>query len=170
MIQNIYPKYIYPSPTTKKNKTNKQKKTTTQKTSNKSLLLCSFAICIEWLWHCQMRTTAFYISCQLEKSRASTPRSLGCDHSEPQSAFGPGKMVTENKPPHRPRVGQMENFRKGEAQRTLHHLVSSTWLCKSIQKLQKEKKSYWFMRRICFGLSISWLFYTGVLLLLLYLN
>lgn len=56
-------------------------------------------------------------------------------------------MVTENKPlenvkynqQYRPKDGETENFSKGEAQMTFHHLVFSIRLCKSIQKLQKEK-------------------------------
>lgn len=77
---------------------------------------------------------------------------------------------------HRPKAGQTENFSNGDAHRTFHRLVFSTWLCKSIQKLQKEKKRYQYMCSTCLGPSISrtYIFYTilyyGILLLLLYLN
>lgn len=83
-----------------------------------------------------------------EKSRASAPRSLGCDHREHSvlEKWLQGKNPLENvkyNHQHRPKSGQKENFRKGEPQRTFQHLVFSTWLCKGTQRENEFCAAFW---------------------------
>lgn len=106
-----------------------------------------------------------------KKSRASAPRSLGCDHREHSvlEKWFQGNKPLENvkyNQQHRPKSGHKENFRKGEAQRMFQHLVFSTWLCKDTQKENEFCAAFWFWCLHFLSLDILSL----DILLLLYCN